>query len=422
MLVKFFIQIDSAFKLVLSGVKENFLLKVSLDMGKSAYVPRSGESWRDPYPMYSDLRDNSPVHFVEEGSYWFLSRFEDVFNAARSPHIFSSRHGLTIDQNSNYLEMGDATPIVFLDPPEHTQFRRLISKGFTPRKAEDMRGDINSFVETAINKIKELDNCDIISELFKPLPSFVVSKYLGVPSSDRVIFDTWTERIVSSAVQNEESEGLAAIVELTSYFTELIEWRKKTPGDDLISELLEMGEEKVSIMWILGLAFTMITGGNDTTTGLLGGSAVLLTDSPDQRKLLLEDFQLLPGTIEELLRMTSPVQGLSRVLLEDFELHNQKIPSGSRVLLGYGSGNRDEKEFGEDAEKLNIRRKVKRTLGFGSGAHLCLGASVARLQSSIALEAILRNFPDFHVEESASTYATGNYVRRHTHLPFYSRG
>ena len=391
-------------------------------MGKSAYVPRSGESWRDPYTMYSDLRDNSPAHFVEEGSYWFLSRFEDVFNAARNPNIFSSRHGLTIDQDPNYLEMGDATPIVFLDPPEHTQFRRLISKGFTPRNAEDMRQDINSFVETAINRIKELENCDIISELFKPLPSFVVSKYLGVPASDRIIFDTWTEKIVAGAIQNEDSEGLDAIVELTSYFTELIEWRKTKPGNDLISELLEMGEEKVSIMWILGLAFTMITGGNDTTTGLLGGSAVLLTENPDQRKLLLEDLGLLPTAIEELLRMTSPVQGLSRVLLENFELHGEKIPSGSRVLLGYGSGNRDEREFGKDSEKLNIRRKIKRTLGFGSGAHLCLGASVARLQSSIALEGILRNFPDFHVDESSSTYATGNYVRRHTHLAFHSSG
>ena len=389
-------------------------------MGKSVYVPRSGESWRNPYPMYSDLRDNSPVHFVEEGSYWFLSRFEDVFNAARSPNIFSSQHGLTIDQNSEYLEMGDATPIVFLDPPEHTQFRRLISKGFTPRKAEDMRQDINSFVETAIIRIKELESCDIISELFKPLPSFVVSKYLGVPASDRVIFDTWTERIVAGAVQNEDSEGLDAIIELTSYFTEMIEWRKSKPGDDLISELLEMGEEKVSIMWILGLAFTMIAGGNDTTTGLLGGSAVLLTENPDQRKLLLEDLRLLPEAIEELLRMTSPVQGLTRVLLEDFELHGEKISSGSRVLIGYGSGNRDEREFGKDSEKLNIRRKIKRTLGFGSGAHLCLGASVARLQSSIALKGILINFPDFYVDESSSTYATGNYVRRHTHLAFHS--
>ena len=389
-------------------------------MGESAYVLRSGESWRNPYPMYSDLRNNSPVHFVETGSFWVLSRFEDVFNAARNPRVFSSRHGLTIDQDSNNLDMGDSAPIVFLDPPEHTEFRRLISKGFTPRKAEDMTEDISAFVESAINRIKELETCDIISELFKPLPSFVVSKYLGVPASDRVVFDTWTEKIVAGAIHNEENEGLEAIYEVTNYFTELIEWRKKTPGDDLISELIKMGEEKVSIMWILGLAFTMIAGGNDTTTGLLGGSVVLLSENPDQRKLLLEDLSLLPDAIEELLRMTSPVQGLSRVILEDFKLHDEKIPAGSRVLLGYGSGNRDEHEFGEDSEKLDIQRKIKRILSFGSGAHFCLGASVARLQSSIALREILRNFPDFYADDSSSTYATGNYVRRHTHLAFHT--
>ena len=149
------------------------------------------------------------------------------------------------------------------------------------------------------------------------------------------------------------------------------------------------------------------------------GSAVLLSENPDQRKLLSEDLRLLPGAIEELLRMTSPVQGLSRVLLEDFELHDEKIPSGSRVLLSYGSGNRDEREFGEDSEKLDIQRKIKRILSFGSGAHFCLGASVARLQSSIALREILRNFPDFYADETSSTYATGNYVRRHTHLAFH---
>ena len=389
-------------------------------MGESAYVLRSGESWRNPYPMYSDLRNNSPVHFVEAGSFWVLSRFEDIFNAARNPRVFSSRHGLTIDQDSNNLDMGDSAPIVFLDPPEHTEFRRLISKGFTPRKADDMTEDISAFVESAINRIKELETCDIISELFKPLPSFVVSKYLGVPASDRVVFDTWTEKIVAGAIHNKENEGLEAIYEVTNYFTELIEWRKKTPGDDLISELIEMGEEKVSIMWILGLAFTMIAGGNDTTTGLLGGSVVLLSENPDQRKLLLEDLSLLPDAIEELLRMTSPVQGLSRVILEDFKLHDEKIPAGSRVLLGYGSGNRDEREFGEDSEKLDIQRKIKRILSFGSGAHFCLGASVARLQSSIALREILRNFPDFYADDSSSTYATGNYVRRHTHLAFHT--
>ncbi len=391
-------------------------------MDENIFKPRSGESWRNPYPMYQNLRSNHPAYFVEDGSYWVFSRFQDVFNAARNPEIFSSQYGLTIEHNPSDLELGDATPIVFLDPPEHTQFRRIISKGFTPRKANEMTEDIHSFVSDAIDAIKEMESCDIIAELFKPLPSFVVSKYLGVPKSDRKNFDTWTEKIVAGAVHNGDAEntGLDAISELTNYFSEMISWRKKNPGDDLISQLLEIGEERVSIMWILGLAFTMITGGNDTTTGLLGGSAVLLTENQKQKELLLKDLQLLPGAVEELLRMTSPVQNLSRVLVQDFELHGKRIPAGSRVLLSYASANRDEREFGNNSENLNIKRKINQILSFGSGSHFCLGASIARLQSSIALKEILINFPNFYVDESSSEYAAGNYVRRHTYLPFHS--
>ena len=172
--------------------------------------------------MYAILRNCDPAHFVEDGSYWFFSRFEDVFNAARSPDTFSSRHGLTIEQNTDYLDLGDAAPIVFLDPPEHTQFRRLISKGFTPRKANEMTQDISSFVHCAIDRIKDMENCDIISELINPQPSFVDSKYLGVPESDRKIFDTWTERIVAGAVQIENNTGLDAIAELSNYFTVIL--------------------------------------------------------------------------------------------------------------------------------------------------------------------------------------------------------
>ena len=181
-----------------------------------------------------------------------------------------------------------------------------------------------------------------------------------------------------------------------------------------------MGEETTSIILILGFAFTMITGGNDTTTGMLGGSAVFLTENLEQRKLLIDNPTLFPNAIEEFLRLTSPVQGLARTLLEEINLHNFKIPKGSKVLLNYASANRDEDEFGHDAEKLDITRKITRFLTFGSGAHLCLGASAARLQSSIALEELLRHFPNFRVNEHESTYAHGNYVRRHTYLPFTS--
>ena len=374
--------------------------------------------------MYRALRDHDPVHRVEAngqtGSFWFLSRFEDVFTAVRDTDTFSSAHGLTVDPDAPGTQMGDATPIVFMDPPDHTTMRRLVSAGFTPRQVTELEDEIRAFVVEHLERLRMAGNGDIISGLFKPLPSFVVAHYLGVPPEDRTRFDGWTEQIVAAAAQGNigATEGIA---DLLAYFSELIERRRTDPGDDMVSHLVQLGEDDVSLLWVLGFAFTMVTGGNDTATGLLGGSAVLLTEHRDERRRLLEDPGLLPGAVEEFLRLTSPVQGLARTATRDVDVGGTVIPAGDKVLLGYGAANRDEREFGPDAEALDVGRDVARHLTFGYGAHHCLGASAARLQARIALEELLTRCPDFTVDAAAGEYATGNYVRRHVSLPFSTR-
>ena len=385
---------------------------------------RSGESWRDPFPMYRALRDLDPVHrFKASGpseSFWFLSRFDDVFAAVRDTDTFSSAHGLTVDPDSPGTQMGDATPIVFMDPPDHTTMRRLVSKGFTPRQVTELEDGIRAFTVERIEQLREVGSGDLIAGLFKPLPSFVVAYYLGVPPEDRVRFDGWTDQIVAAAAQGNigATEGIA---DLLGYFSELIERRRTDPGEDMVSHLVQLGEDDVSILWVLGFAFTMVTGGNDTTTGLLGGSAVLLTEHRDERRRLLDDPGLLPNAVEELLRLTSPVQGLARTTTRDVEVGGTSIPAGDKVLLGYGAANRDEREFGPTAEAFDVGRDIARHLTFGYGAHHCLGASAARLQARIALEELLARCPDFSVDAAAGEYATGNYVRRHLSLPFSTR-
>ena len=382
---------------------------------------RSGESWRDPFPMYRALRDLDPVHRFKAGgpseSFWFLSRFDDVFAAVRDTDTFSSAHGLTVDPASPGTQMGDATPIVFMDPPDHTTMRRLVSKGFTPRQVTELEDGIRAFTVERIEQLREVGSGDLIAGLFKPLPSFVVAYYLGVPPEDRVRFDGWTDQIVAAAAQGNigATEGIA---DLLGYFSELIERRRTDPGEDMVSHLVQLGEDDVSILWVLGFAFTMVTGGNDTTTGLLGGSAVLLTEHRDERRRLLDDPGLLPNAVEELLRLTSPVQGLARTTTRDVEVGGTSIPAGDKVLLGYGAANRDEREFGPTAEAFDVGRDIARHLTFGYGAHHCLGASAARLQARIALEELLARCPDFSVDAAAGEYATGNYVRRHLSLPF----
>ena len=384
----------------------------------------SGEAWRDPFPMYRSLRDHDPVHQgAGSGSrdeFWVLTRFADVFDAARDTATFSSARGLTVEEGTG-MDMGEATPLVFLDPPDHTTFRRLVGPGFTPRQVADIEGDVRAFVVDRLERIDEDGGGDIVAELFKPLPSFVVAHYLGVPTEDRFYFDQWTEQIVAAAAEGRTGDPTSGIVDLLAYFTDLVERRRVEPRGDMVSQLVAMGEDTVSIMWILGFAFTMVTGGNDTTTGLLGGSAVLLHQRPDQRRRLVDDPSMIPSAVEELLRLTSPVQNLARTTTRDVDLHGTTIPEGSKVLLSYGAANRDEREFGTDADSLDVGRNPTRILSFSYGAHHCLGAAAARLQGRVVLEELLVRFPDFVVDLDDMEFATGNYVRRPLNLCFSPR-
>ncbi|MFJ9369317.1 cytochrome P450 [Nocardia sp. NPDC101769] len=394
---------------------------------------RSGETWRDPYPMYSQLRDHDPVHrAVPEGresdDFYVLSRHADVYAAARDPETFSSASGLTVD----YVDLlaagfGAAKPFVFMDPPDHTDFRRRVSPGFTPRQVNSVEPEVRAFVIERIEGLRAAGSGDIVKDLFKPLPTMVVAHYLGVPERDRGRFDAWTENIVGGAVEGAglaagDQNAFTAVGEMVGYFSELIDQRRQEPGDDTISHLLASGlgadGDNEGLLAMLGFAFTMITGGNDTTTGNLGGAVQLLTAFPEQRRLLVENPALIPDAVEEFLRMTSPVQGLARTATRDVELHGVTIPAGRRVLLLYGSANRDEREFGPTAAELDVRRNPKRILTFSHGHHHCLGAAAARMVARVALEELLARCPDFAVDLDTVRWAHGNYVRWPISVPF----
>jgi cytochrome P450 len=201
------------------------------------------------------------------------------------------------------------------------------------------------------------------------------------------------------------------------YFSRLIEKRRAHPGEDTISQLVRAGDD-VSVLQMLGFAFTMVAGGNDTTTGLLGVSLQLLTEHRDQRHKLMEAPGLISDAVEELLRLASPVQGLARTTTRDVELREHRIPAGARVLLLYAAANRDPREFGADAEELDVERAPRRILAFGHGAHHCLGAAAARMAGRVVLEELLTTLPDFAVDADAGTFAEGHYVRRFASLPF----
>ncbi|MGU3497318.1 cytochrome P450 [Mycobacterium sp. C31M] len=389
----------------------------------------SAETWPDPWPMYRALRDHDPVQHVEPGDYYVMSRHADIWAAARDHRTFSSAQGLTV--NYGELEMiglADNPPMVMQDPPVHTEFRKLVSRGFTPRQVEAVEPKVREFVVERIEGLRANGGGDIVAELFKPLPSMVVAHYLGVPEEDRGQFDGWTDAIVAA---NTADGGIGGALEtlgdalggMMAYFTALIEKRRVEPEDDTVSHLVAAGQEEgaadvVDLLSILAFTFTMVTGGNDTTTGMLGGSVQLLHRHPEQRRLLVENPNLIPDSVDEFLRLTSPVQGLARTTTCDVTVADTTIPEGRRVLLLYGSGNHDERQYGTDAEELDVRRKPRNILTFSHGAHHCLGAAAARMQSRVALEELLTRIPDFEVDLDNVVWAGGSYVRRPLSVPF----
>ena len=391
-----------------------------------SFEPRSGESWRDPWPMYAQLRDLDPVHHVPDGDddYYVLSRHADVLAAANDATTFSSAQGLTTTYGElEKIGLTDNPPLVMLDPPDHTAFRRLVSKGFTPRQVVAVEPAVRAFVVERLDRLREAGEGDIVVELFKPLPSMVVAHYLGVDEADRAQFDGWTDAIVAANIEGDPLQAATAVAELMAYFHALIARRRTDPADDVVSHLVAAGmaaddSDIAGLISILGFTFTMVAGGNDTTTGMLGGAVQLLTRHRDQREQLIAEPSLIPDAIDELLRLTSPVQGLARTTTRDVVIDGATIPRGRKVLLLYGSANRDPREFGPDADDLDVRRRPTKILTFGHGAHFCLGAAAARLQARVALEELLARCPDFSVDFDGVEYAGGNYVRRPTKVPF----
>lgn len=397
----------------------------------------SAQTWPRPWPMYQVLRDHDPVHHVippdrPEHDYWVLSRHADVWAAARDHETFSSAQGLTV--NYGELEMiglQDNPPMVMQDPPVHTEFRKLVARGFTPRQVEAVKPAVRAFVVERLERLLANGGGDIVAELFKPLPSMVVAHYLGVPEEDRAQFDGWTEAIVAAntaegGVGNALASVGDAVGSMMAYFTELIERRRRDPGDDTISHLVYAGVgadgDIAGTLSVLAFTFTMVTGGNDTTTGMLGGAVQLLHQRPDQRRLLADNLDLIPDAVDEFLRLTSPVQGLARTVTRDVVVGDKTIPAGRKVLLLYGSANRDERQYGSDAGELDVTRRPAKILTFSHGAHHCLGAAAARMQSRVTLTELLSRCPDFEVDEDAVVWAGGSYVRRPLSVPFTVTG
>jgi cytochrome P450 len=377
----------------------------------------------DPYPAYAWLREHDPVHHHPKSkqapAYWALTRFADVWDAVRRPEDFSSAQGLTFYPDE-IGQLGLAPTIVMLDPPVQTELRGLIGRGFTPRRVAALEDKVRAFVRSLLQDFGS--GTDLHRDFSTRIPTFVLAELLGVPETDRERFDPWVSAL--TVLQNDgfaasAVAGAEAVAEMFGYFAEIIEERRRHPQDDLIGALVaaELDGQRLSDWDILGFCFVMVAGGNDTTGALISHGVGLLDEFPEQRRLLLEDLSLIPSAVSEFLRMESSVQGLARTTTRDVVVADVEIPAGEKVLMLYGSANRDVAEFGEDADRLDVRREAQRQLGFSSGPHFCIGSHLAKLQARVAFEELLTAYPNVGVDRHAGVRHQSAFTRGWQTLP-----
>jgi cytochrome P450 family 130 len=390
------------------------------------YDPLDEAFLAEPYATYRALRDHDPVHRHDDPPFYALSRFEDVWTAVRDPGLYSSAQGLTFHPDE-IDALGLAPTIVMLDPPRQTELRRLISHGFTPRRVAALEHDLREFVRQRITametKAAEGLPIDLHRDFSAPIPTYVLAELLGVPAADRARFDPWVKALTTLQDDGFDTASVMnapdAVAEMFAYFGDVIAARRQEPTDDLVSALVtaEVDGERLTDWDVLGFCFVMVAGGNDTTANLISHGVMLLDDDHVQRDLLRSDLSLVPGAVMEFLRLEGSVQGLARTTTAPVVVHDVEIPEGSKVLLMYASANRDEREFGPTADRLDITRDMPRHLGFASGPHFCIGNHLAKLQARVALEELLTRQPGIGVDVARGERVRAAFTRGWVSLP-----
>lgn len=369
-----------------------------------------------PHEKFAQLRASNPVSWQEEPEgpgFWAVTRHEDVVFASKRPQTFSSQKGgINIpDASADDLEVSSLIMIT-MDPPDHAKYRKLVSSGFTPKRTRMLEAPIRAAVKGILDVVETHDEVDFVGAIAAQLPLFLIADLIGWPAEDRDKMFDWSNRVANIDTDPEDARDAAA--EFWGYCADLIESLPEEPeGDDLISVLIrsEIDGEKLELMEIVNFLLLLAIGGNETTRNCISGGFLALHDNPEQLALLKSDPAThLKGTVEEMLRWTSPIIAFRRTATQDTELAGQAIKEGEKVVLYYASANRDEDVF-EAPQTFDITRSPNPHLSFGVGQHHCLGATLARMEIGILFEQILERFPNMRpvgpVARTGSNYVNG---------------
>lgn len=366
----------------------------------------------NPYLLYRRLRETDPVFWDEKLNCWVLTGYADVVAALRDPRFSAQRFVTDTDWMPPEMVEALGTPMraltrqmLFLDPPDHTRLRGLVSKAFTPRVIEGLRTHIQQIVDELIDKMLPQGYTNLIQDFAYPLPAIVIAELLGVPPEDREQFFKWTNDFGTvieggELTQEEMVRAFLGVSEFIDYFRQIIAQRRTHPKDDLIQALVtaEEGGSMLSEEELLGNCILLLAAGHGTTTHLLGNGMLALLRHPAQYQLLKKDPDLLPLAVMELLRYDGPVQSTSRKATEDLTIRDKKIAAGQGVIMSLGGASHDPAQFA-DPDELNIQRVENRHLAFGQGIHYCLGAPLARLEAEIAFGTLLRRLPNPRIDD-----------------------
>jgi cytochrome P450 len=382
----------------------------------------------DPYPYYKRLRDEAPLYRNEELKFWALSRHQDVWQGFRNSTTLSNRDGVSLDPVSRGPHASKTMSFLAMDDPAHLRLRTLVSKGFTPRRIRELEPRVTELavqhLDATLEKAASQNGgatVDYVAEFAGKLPMDVISELMGVPLADRDRIRAMADGVMhrEDGVNDVPASAIEASINLIVYYQEMIADRRNKPTDDLTSALLdaEIDGDRLTDEEILGFMFLMVIAGNETTTKLLANAAFWGHKNPDQLAPVYADPSLVPLWVEETLRYDTSSQILARTVSSEMALYGTTIPEGDVLLLLPGSAHRDERVFDAPDDYVIGRDIGPRLLSFGSGAHFCLGAHLARMEARVALTELFKRIRGYEVDEANAVRVHSSNVRGFAHLP-----
>jgi cytochrome P450 PksS len=356
---------------------------------------------------------------------WLVTRYKDAIEVLRHPRLVKDPHALRDEDRSRYFRLEELSPLtqhmLNADPPKHTRLRSLVSKVFTPRRVEDLRPRIEAICQQLLDTALPRGGVDLLDAYAFPVPITVIAELLGVPLEDQHQFREWTGVLINPRAHGGLEAQRKAGMQFITYFQELIARRRGTPQEDLLSGLLAVEEQgdRLNPLELVSMLFLLLVAGHETTVNLIGNGVWALLKHPEQLERLRADPALIDSAVEEMLRYASPVEtSTARFTVEELELFGQRVPAGEMVSAALLSANHDPEQFPEP-ERFDLTREPNRHIAFGFGSHFCLGAPLARLEASIAINALLARIPRlcFASDPDALSWRESAFIRGLKHFP-----